>query len=307
MILPDVKLDYDDVLICPKPSHIESRKQVNLEVEYPNIGYKGIPIMAANMDGVGIPALAKVLAKYNISTVFVKSNPNYSVIDYSMVTVSQNDYNKNNYIYPEYLCLDVANGYRKDFLEFVSQVRKDFPNKVIIAGNVVTRAGTRNLIEAGADIVKVGLGSGSVCTTRIKTGVGYPQVSAVMECANAAHELSKYIIADGGCRTPGDIAKAFVAGADFVMLGGMLAGHQESSESEYVEFHGNAYFNNEDYKTAEGKQALIKNRGPIENTIKDILGGLRSACSYVGAENLLELRNANLIRVNRQYKKVFDE
>lgn len=302
MILHDIALDYDDVLICPKSSSISSRKEVRLEVEYADLGFNGIPLIAANMDGVGIPRIAKVLNRYGMLTALAKG-----FIEGELITVSQHDYTIADYARAKHLCLDAANGYRADFLEFVSRVRKDFPTKSIIAGNVVTREGTRNLIEAGADIVKVGLGSGSVCTTRIKTGVGYPQVSAVIECAEVAHELGKHIIADGGCRTPGDIAKAFVAGADFVMLGGMLAGHAESSTDEVVEFHGNAYFNEADYKTSEGKKVLMKNRGPIENTIKDILGGLRSACSYVGASSLLELRNADLIRVNRQYNKVFGE
>ena len=112
--------------------------------------------------------------------------------------------------------------------ECVAQVRAEFPNHTILAGNVVTGEMVEELILSGADIIKVGIGPGSVCTTRKKTGVGYPQLSAVLECADAAHGLGGHIISDGGCTCPGDVAKAFGAGADFVMMGGMLAGHDQS-------------------------------------------------------------------------------
>ncbi len=126
-----------------------------------------------------------------------------------------------------YVCIDVANGYTESFVGFVAKFREAYPRITVMAGNVVTGEMTEELILSGADIVKVGIGPGSVCTTRSMTGVGYPQLSAVIECADAAHGLGGRICADGGCTTPGDVAKAFGGGADFVMLGGMLAGHDE--------------------------------------------------------------------------------
>ena len=255
----DVKLDYKDVLIRPKRSTLKSRSQVklgrkfkfrNYEPPFPhNIEdhhYDGIPIMAANMDGVGTMEMADTLATGEIFTCLVKTYTAEELIQYfygdglnrtdyvaMSIGTSESDYNKLEQVYAKcednlkYVCMDIANGYSDHFAQHVRKVRENFPQLVIIAGNVVTGEMTEELILAGADIVKVGIGPGSVCTTRIQTGVGYPQLSAVIECADAAHGLGGHIIADGGCTCPGDVAKAFAGGADFVMLGGMLAGHDE--------------------------------------------------------------------------------
>ena len=255
----DVKLDYKDVLIRPKRSTLKSRSEVSLErsftfrnyePDFPdNIEhehYRGIPIMAANMDGVGTMEMADKLAEGGIFTCLVKTYPAESLVDYfnagikertdnvaMSIGTSDHDYYKLVNVYEQcegnlkYVCMDIANGYSEHFAARVREVRKTFPHIVIIAGNVVTGEMTEELILAGADIVKVGIGPGSVCTTRIQTGVGYPQLSAVIECADAAHGLGGHIIADGGCTCPGDVAKAFAAGADFVMLGGLLSGHDE--------------------------------------------------------------------------------
>jgi GMP reductase len=187
-----------------------------------------------------------------------------------------------------------------------------------MAGNVVTPEMTEELILAGVDIVKVGIGPGSVCTTRKMTGIGYPQLSAVIECADAAHGLKGHIIADGGCSVPGDVVKAFAAGADFVMLGGMLAGHKEGLPSEYkdttegkslVDFYGMSSKSAMDlhsggvanYRASEGKHVKIPYRGEVSRTLQDILGGLRSACTYVGASELKELsKRATFVRVTQQ-------
>ena len=217
--------------------------------------------------------------------------------------------------------------------------RKMYPEVVIIAGNVVTADQTQELLLNGADIIKVGIGPGSVCTTRLKTGVGYPQLSAVMECADAAHGLDGHIIADGGCTCPGDVAKAFAAGADFVMLGGMLAGHDEGGgevitksfitdeltdnsghrvieQRKFVEFYGMSsktanekHFEGlKDYRASEGRTVLVTYKGPIQNTIQDILGGVRSACTYVGANRLKQIgKCATFIRVNKQLNEVYKE
>ncbi|XP_025834307.1 GMP reductase 1, partial [Agrilus planipennis] len=220
-----------------------------------------------------------------------------------------------------YVCLDVANGYSQHFVEFVRKVRIAFPSHTIIAGNVVTGEMVEELILSGADIIKVGIGPGSVCTTRMKTGVGYPQLSAVIECADAAHGLQGHIISDGGCTCPGDVAKAFGAGADFVMLGGMLAGHDQC-DGEIIEKNGKKFKlfygmssstamqkhagGVADYRSSEGKTVEVPYRGDVEDTVKDILGGLRSACTYTGAGKLKELpRRATFIRCTQQLNNIY--
>ena len=221
----------------------------------------------------------------------------------------------------EYLCIDVANGYTEIFVDFVSKIREEFPHLAIMAGNVVTGDMTEELILAGADIVKVGIGPGSVCTTRKMTGVGYPQLSAIIECADAAHGLGGLICSDGGCTRPGDIAKAFGGGADFVMLGGMLAGHNESG-GEVIEKDGKVYRSFygmssksamdkysggvAKYRAAEGKTVYLEDRGPVADTVQEILGGVRSACTYVGARRLKELtKRTTFVRVTQQLNEVF--
>jgi len=237
--------------------------------------------------------------------------------------------------------MDIANGYSDHFAAHVRKVRKEFPDLVIIAGNVVTREMTEELILAGADIVKVGIGPGSVCTTRIQTGVGYPQLSAVIECADAAHGLGGHIIADGGCTCPGDVAKAFAAGADFVMLGGMLAGHDEGGgevitkiyetnevtktddgffesvyeEKQFVTFYGmsskaanDKHFGGlKEYRSSEGREVLVPYRGEVARTIQDILGGVRSSCTYAGAVKLKHLSKCTtFVRCTQTHNSVFE-
>jgi GMP reductase len=238
----------------------------------------------------------------------------------------------------KYLCIDVANGYSEAFVSHVRNIRKIYPHIVIIAGNVVTREMTEELILAGADIVKVGIGPGSVCTTRIQTGVGYPQVSAIIECADAAHGLGGHVIADGGCTTPGDVAKAFAAGADFVMLGGMLAGHDEGGGEivnrwykkdytgadgkpivevkQFVQFYGmssksanDKHFGGlKDYRSSEGRTVLVPYRGPAAATVQEILGGVRSTCTYVGANTIKQLpKCATFIRCTQTHNSVYEK
>lgn len=322
-----VKLDYSDVLIRPKRSTLGSRKDVDLERTYTfrNSGqtYTGVPIMAANMDTVGTFKVHRELIKENMFTCAHKhyelGDWQHEQFNYEQIAISSGILKKDlTRLYsildqvPEikYICLDVANGYSEVFGAVVTKVRKEWQNKVIIAGNVVTADMTQELILAGADIIKVGIGPGSVCTTRVKTGVGYPQLSAVIECADAAHGLGGHIIADGGCTCPGDIAKAFGGGADFVMLGGMLAGHNEtgnefygmSSNTAMEKYSGGVA----EYRASEGKTVSVSSRGPLKNTTQDILGGLRSACTYTGARCLKDLSKCTtFIRVNNQVNGVF--
>ena len=337
----DLKLDYSDVLFRPKRSTLSSRKDVDLKrtykFKYSKNEWSGIPIMAANMDGVGELGIAEKLSNYGMITCLtkqhdlktIKRNSSVKGIHQHLILstgTSAEDYKRLNEIlkecsFFEFICIDIANGYSDHFSKFVSSVREKYPTKTIIAGNVVTADMTQELVMNGADIVKVGIGPGSVCTTRIQTGVGYPQLSAVIECADAAHGLGAHIIADGGCTCPGDVSKGFGGGADFVMLGGMFAGHDEgkgkivkSNGSKYIEFYGSSsetankkhYGGLSNYRSSEGRTVRVKYRGKIKDTIQDILGGVRSSCTYVGAPSLKQLSKCTtFVRVAKQFNDTF--
>lgn len=367
----DIKLDYCDVLFKPKRSTLSSRNDIDLvrKFKFRNAApfdlmeaiddwdFNGIPIMAANMDGVGTFEVADTLASMGLFTCLVKHYSAKQLIDFFnnasqlrtdhvavSIGITEDDTDKFQKVYNstegniKYVCIDVANGYTQRFVKFVKSFREQYKNVVIIAGNVVTAEMTEELILSGADIVKVGIGPGSVCTTRIKTGVGFPQLSAVMECADAAHGLGGHIIADGGCACPGDVAKAFGAGADFVMLGGMLAGTDQGGGQvthrmyklpytykdgkgvvewkSFVEFYGMSstaaqekHGGTKDYRASEGRVVSVPYRGDIQPVVRDILGGVRSTCTYVGARRLKDLSKCTtFIQVNnaRQYNNVYE-
>ena len=330
-IIEDVKMDFKDVLITPKRSALASRSQVNLERTFTfrsGNSWKGVPIIAANMDGVGTFTMDLELNKHKMMVAVTKHYSQEDLIDhfiqkfnssvYSM-GISDADLYKFNKVVESNIvknwnikvCIDVANGYTQSFVDFIKKFRDDHPNVLLMAGNVVTPEMTEELILAGVDVVKVGIGPGSVCTTRKMTGIGYPQLSAIIECADAAHGLKGHIIADGGCSVPGDIVKAFAAGADFVMLGSMLAGHKEGGATAFgdnkfygmssdtaMDLHNGGVAN---YRASEGKTVQIPYRGDVARTLQDILGGLRSACTYVGASELKELsKRATFVRVTQQ-------
>jgi GMP reductase len=335
------KLDYCDVLLVPNRSSITSRSEVDITVTF--FDHQVTPIISANMDGVGTFEMAKELAKEKIMTALTKhysveqlvdfytENQNISqYVIYSMGTSVPDHEKFMNFLtelndadipYPACVCVDVANGYTRQFEEYLTEFAETFPEFVLIAGNVVTPEQTDRLIECGVDVVKVGLGSGSVCTTRKMTGVGYPQFSAIVECSAAARDAGGSIIADGGITCPGDAAKAFGAGADLVMLGGYFAGHHEGGMlttravgEPYVMFYGMASKTAQelhnggvaDYRASEGKVVYMNPKGKVENTVKEFLGGLRSACAYVGAESIDQLhRKAKFIRVNHQMNNIF--
>ena len=344
----DLKLGFKDVLIRPKRSTLNSRSQVKLErsfrFRHTAQSWSGIPIMAANMDTVGTLAMAAALARHGLCAAVHK---HYALAEWKAFVatlhaageipllrniavstgIADGDLAKLRQILeylPElaFICMDVANGYSEDFVACIAEVRAQHPDKIIIAGNVVTGEMVEQLLLSGADIVKVGIGPGSVCTTRVKTGVGYPQLSAIIECADAAHGLSGHIISDGGCTCSGDVAKAFGAGADFVMLGGMLAGHDEGggeileeNGERWVRFYGMSsktamekYSGGvADYRASEGKAVTVRCRGSVNETVKDILGGLRSTCTYVGASQLKELsKRTTFVRVTEQHNPIFD-
>lgn len=339
----DIKLGFKDVMIRPKRSTLKSRSQVSLEREFKFMHsshtWSGIPIMAANMDTVGTFEMAKALSSQKLFTAIHKhysvqhwleflKNASANITNYIAISTGTGTqdskklaelFNQTNAL--KFICIDVANGYSEHFVEFVKKTRNTYPDKVIIAGNVVTGEMVEELLLAGADIVKVGIGPGSVCTTRVKTGVGYPQLSAIIECADAAHGLGGQIISDGGCSIPGDIAKAFGAGADFVMIGGMLAGHDESGGERverdgkyYKQFYGMSSTTAmqkhvggvAEYRASEGKTVEVPYRGEVITTVQDILGGIRSTCTYVGAARLKELtKRTTFIRVAEQENQVY--
>ena len=337
----EVKLDYTDVLFRPKRSTLSSRKDVNLKrtykFKYSNNEWSGIPIMAANMDGVGELGVAEKMSEFDMITCLTKQHDVKKLKQYKKIKtiyknialsigIKKEDFTRLDELLKEFnfikfICIDVANGYSERFSKFIKSVRDKYPTKTIIAGNVVTADMTQELVLSGADIVKVGIGPGSVCTTRIQTGVGYPQLSAVMECADAAHGLGAHIIADGGCTCPGDVSKGFGGGADFVMLGGMLAGHDEgkgkvvkNNGSKYIEFYGSSsleankkhYGGLSDYRSSEGRIVRVKYRGKIKDTISNILGGIRSSCTYVGAPSLKQLSKCTtFVRVSNQFNDTF--
>jgi GMP reductase len=337
----DEKLDFRDVLIRPKRSVLKTRADVSLDREFrfkhTETTWQGVPIIASNMDHTGTFEMAQALSEHHLLTAldkfltldawaqFAKKHPKVLPSCFISLGIADADFKKLHDIMQTvnvpFICLDVANGYTERFVSCLEHVREKYPKTVIMAGNVVTGEMVEELILSGADIVKIGIGPGSVCTTREKTGVGYPQLSAIIECADAAHGLGGQVCADGGCATPGDVAKAFAAGADFVMLGGMFAGHDEclgdvieEKGRKYKRFYGMSsteamerhHGSVADYRSSEGRSVNVPYRGPVKNTVLDVLGGIRSTCTYVGAHRLKELsKRTTFIRVARQLNEVF--
>ncbi len=343
----DIKLDFKDVLIRPKRSTLSSRREVGLSRQYmfkwSGRTFEGVPVIAANMDGVGTMAMANAFRgqgngmtvalhkHYELDRLVTFFEDGGNANAWYSIGVSDKDVEKLDAFLKhkfrktgqgiDKLCIDVANGYAESFADFVKRMREKMPDITIMAGNVVTGEMVEELILSGADVVKVGIGPGSVCTTRKMTGVGYPQLSAVIECADAAHGLSGLVCSDGGCTVPGDIAKAFGGGADFVMLGGMLAGHDQC-EAEIVNENGErivVFYGMSsgtamekhaggvaEYRASEGKTVRVPYRGDVAPAVQDILGGLRSACTYVGAVTLKELsKRTTFVRVTQQINNVF--
>jgi GMP reductase len=357
----EILLDFKDVLIRPKRSTLTSRKEVELTREYNKfkhspLKYRGIPVLAANMDTTGTTKMAVGLEKfglgvclhkfYTVEELITHFESIWSGQTWFSMGITDNDLAKWKTVtthfgvslIPARVCIDVANGYHEKFVEFVKHFRQENPEVLLMAGNVVTGDMTEALILAGADVVKVGIGPGSVCTTRKMTGVGYPQLSAIIECADAAHGLGGHVCADGGCTVPGDVAKAFGAGADFVMLGSMFAGHDECNgeiiekhfvtkepvhpsyndrqyeKKQFMRFYGMSseaamdkhYGGVAEHRASEGKEVLVPYKGPVADTVRDILGGLRSACTYTGSKSLKELsKRTTFVRVSQQLNEIY--
>jgi len=366
-IINEIKLDFDDVLIRPKRSTLKSRSDVDLTRTFKFANSQKqltcVPIMVANMDTVGTINMATSLCQHHAITclhkhydsstlinLFSGTTNNKDLIWYSTGTSNKDIHKLENVfntirdiggIVPN-VCLDVANGYTEQFVKTAAHIRKLFPEIILMAGNVVTPEMVEELIIHGkVDIVKVGIGSGSVCTTRLKTGVGYPQLSAVMECADAAHGLGGHICSDGGCKVVGDICKAFGGNTDFAMLGSMFAGCDEcEGEWKYewkmrsggwqpfdpkspdvekrkvsLQYYGMSSKNAMDkhhngvanYRTAEGKCVTVPYKGLAADVLQDIYGGLRSACTYIGATKIKDFgKKTTFIQVNNTHNRIFE-
>jgi GMP reductase len=343
-IKEDLKLNFDDVLMEPKRSTLSSRRDVDMtrKFKFRNSGkiMEFTPIFASNMDGVGTFSMAKVLQEHKMMTVITKSTTldqwreavgsGLRLQSVSVCTGTNKiwdpeaeDYARMKQVLDSFpdvkmITVDVANAYHQNFVDFIKMVRDEFPDKVIVAGNVVTPEMVEELIINGADMVKIGIGPGSVCTTRTMTGIGVPQFSAIVECADAANGVDGHIMADGGCVWPGDIAKAFGGGAHAVMIGGMLAGHDESEQPVVdgkVEFYGMSSDRarekhgkrKDGYRGNEGRWISLPHRGPVNPTVEDILGGVRSAATYIGARRLKDMpKCATFVRVNNNINKVYE-
>ena len=338
-ILDDVKLDFSDVLLLPKRSQYSSRSEVSLErtfkFKYSTHTWTGVPIMVSNMDTTGTIEMALEMQKHKVLTCLHKY---YTVEDlkdtcvdirYCAISTGISDKDLENLdkivklLKPIFICIDVANGYMSKFIETCRKIREKYPETILIAGNVCTSEGVLELVMNGkVDIVKVGIGSGSCCTTRKQTGIGMPQLSAVIECADTAHGLDAHIISDGGLQVGGDFSKAYGAGADFVMSGSMFAGHNESGgeliedgDKKYKVFYGMSSSNAMNkysggvakYRSSEGKAVKIEFRGPVEDTILNIHGGIRSCMTYLGAKKIKDIpKCASFVRVNRQLNQIYN-
>lgn len=337
-ILDDVKLDFIDVLIMPKRSQYSSRSEVSLErtfkFKYSPYTWTGVPIMVSNMDTTGTIEMALELQKHKVLTCLHKHYKPEELLNtelnkeyYAVSTgIKDNDLEKLKQVMaivdPKFICIDVANGYISSFIDKCRYIRELYPDKILIAGNVCTSEGVLELVMNGkVDIVKVGIGSGSCCTTRKQTGIGMPQLSAIIECADTAHGLDAHIVSDGGLQVVGDFSKAYGAGSDFVMSGSFFAGHKESNgqlieenNKKYKLFYGmssstamNKYYGGvAKYKSSEGKTVKVEYKGPIESTILEIQGGIRSTMTYIGAKKIKDIpKCTTFIRVNRQLNEIY--
>ena len=338
-ILDDVKLDFTDVLMLAKRSQYSSRSEVSLErtfkFKYSPHTWTGVPIMVSNMDTTGTIEMALEMQKHKVLTCLHKYYTLEDLKDtgldmkYCAISTGIGDKDLNNLdkivtvLNPYFICIDVANGYMSKFIETCRLIREKYPQTILIAGNVCTSEGVLELVMNGKiDIVKVGIGSGSCCTTRKQTGIGMPQLSAVIECADTAHGLDAHIISDGGLQVVGDFSKAYGGGADFVMSGSMFAGHKESGGElieedgkKYKVFYGMSSSTAMDkysggvahYRSSEGKTVKIEYRCHVKDTILNICGGIRSTMTYIGAKKIKDIpKCTTFVRVNRQLNQIYN-
>jgi IMP dehydrogenase len=308
-------ITYDDVLLVPNYNNYESRRMVDISSrDRRGLLSLKLPVMTANMDSVTESPMANFIGdKGGIGVLHRFLDVNANVDEFkkcrhqTFVSVGCSDAE---FARAEALrdagatlfCIDVAHAHGKYVGNTLKRLREMLPNACLMAGNVATYAGADYLAACGADIIKVGIGGGSVCTTRIKTGFGVPNLTAIEECA----KIDRSIIADGGIRSPGDIVKALAFGADFVMIGGMLAGTRvtpgkvvtKADGKKVKQYRGMASFEAQqdflggvpEWKTAEGVAVEVAYREDEEAILADIIGGLRSGLTYGGAASISELQ-----------------
>lgn len=332
------KLDFDDVLIVPQFSDITSRSQVEVITTLQGkwgATITGVPIIAANMDGVGTFSMHHALKKFGAFTAITKHHTladwvQQKDVSHAFITIGMNDdelqkaeeiisvwKDRVTHFTPK-IVIDVANGYMNSFYSFIEKVRKNIPDAFIMAGTVVTPEAVERAILSGADLARVGIGTGAVCTTRRVAGVGYPQFSALQECVPAAKSVGGGVQSDGGCVFPGDFSKALSVGADMVMAGSIFAGHDESEQevrNGKVTFYGMSSHAAQErhnqvkkYRASEGRVVQLPYKGLVEHTISDILGGIRSTCAYIGALNISEMsEKARFIQVNSQLNRSLEQ
>ena len=361
-ISQDVKLDFEDVLIVPQRSSLNSRSEVDIvrEFSFPHAKrtISGLGVIAANMDTTGTFAMAKELSKKNMFTALHKFytvdrlieffNENSIIWDkvWYTVGVQDNDFNKLKLVqkefgdgFPYLINIDTPNGYMESFLDVVKKYRQEFPESVIMAGTVVTPNITEEIINAGADVARVGIGGGSVCLTRVQAAIGYPQLSAISECSFAAHgNPGGHVCGDGGVKCVGDICRALSAGADWVMSGSLFAGFDEcegdweyeenycgsmpllkdiltqNKVKKYLKFYGMSsreaqekhYGGTREWRASEGKCTKVPYKGGVAELLREIEGGIRSCCTYIGAKRVKDMSKcAQFIRVNRTHNDFY--
>lgn len=311
----DTALTFDDVLLLPNYNHWDSRRLVDITSTDKTGRFSlAMPIMSANMDTITGAEMAKFMhSKGGIGVLhrFMDIHTNEKIFRsvhcpvFVSVGCAEHEYERIEALRDagaEYFCVDVAHAHSKILGKALKRFRQMLPNSFIMAGNVATYAGADYLVSLGADIVKVGIGGGSVCTTRIKTGFGVPSLKAIKDCSR----INRSIVADGGIRMSGDIVKALAFGADFVMVGGMLAGTKPTpgkvvtnSNGQKVKlYRGMASKEAQEdfmgpltgWKTAEGVSIEVPYREDEDLIIHDIIGGLRSGLTYGGANSIKELQ-----------------
>jgi GMP reductase len=347
MIVEDKKYyDFSDVLIKPRMTTMTSRSEASIEREFyfKNSGQTIVssPIIISNMDIVGNFTMAKAVDHHKIMTCFHKF---YTLVNYDLelnqdetksfnfVTIGIGEISFNHILNMKNLgffaknklgiCVDVANGYMTSLWPYLEKLRKMLPNTVIMAGNICTPEPIQAFANVGVDVIKAGVGSGAQCLTRTVAGVGVPQFTAVMDCVEAADKLGILVCSDGGINDYADFGKALGAGADFVMSGSMFAGHHESGGDvitlggkQYKEMYGmssrtaqNKYYGGmAKYRASEGRTSLIPLKGPVEDTIQNIFGGIRSAMSYTNSRTLEEFpSNVTFIPVNDTINRKYEQ
>lgn len=340
-IIEEIQLDFNDVLIRPARSDFKSRSEANIFRKFEKKDrqtFDCIPICCANMDSIAMPKMAKIFVKKGLLCAMEK-HISYEDLEHMFLELTHEEANRialsigvndsiekikklNDKFAINIINIDVANGYTTILQDKVKEVRKEFPNVWIIAGNVVTSDIVTDLLNCGADIVKCGIGPGQQCLTRRQTGVGRPMVSMLEDCSDAAHQIHGYVMSDGGCTCPGDICKALGC-SDFVMVGSLFAGAEEATNDvveingeKYKKFAGmsSSYAQNKlfggfksQYRSSEGRQTLIKIKGPLSEIIDDILGGIRSCFTYVGCHNMKHFqKHCVFYKVNHQLTTTYE-